>query len=160
MYRIDTRLAQRKEPKFSKQSQTQSFSMILSHQSVLKEWCPQRHKESCTLKLVGRHVLCERLPLKDIWRRHWKTDASASSSSTNPIQQKRKDHQAGTGSPVTTRDRVRFDHENTSKHVGKDNVKCDPARTGEPFARNAHLDLAGTGCPVPCDVGTIDCRVH
>ena len=51
---------------FSKRGQTQSFSMIFSHQSVLKEWCPQRHKKSCTQKLVGRHLLCQRLPLKTI----------------------------------------------------------------------------------------------
>ena len=32
-----------------------------SHQSVLKEWCPQRHKKSNTQEVRSRHVLCPRL---------------------------------------------------------------------------------------------------
>ena len=53
----------------SKQGQTQLFSTTLSHHSVLKEWCPQRHKTSFSMKCISRHVQCQRLLSKIIDKR-------------------------------------------------------------------------------------------
>ena len=85
------------------------------------------------------------VPHKDIWRKDWKTDAAASSNTTQPIQLKRRDQLAGTGRPVILKNRVEFDQENASQHVRKDNVQCDQRSTGRPVA---------------CDVGTRDFRIQ
>ena len=67
---------------FTKQGHTQSFSTTLSHQSVLKEWCPQRRKKSFATNVISRHV-GRRIGIL------MKQQAS-SSSSTQPTQSKKK----------------------------------------------------------------------
>ena len=52
---------------------------------------------------------------------------------------------------------IKKTHQNMSEKTTK---KCDPASTGEPVARNDHLDLASTECRVACDVGTLAFRIQ
>ena len=82
--------------------------------------------------------------LRDNLQKDWNSDAAARSSSTQPTQSKRNPL-ANTERPVTLKNRVGFDQENTSEHVRKDNVQCDQASTGRPVA---------------CDVGTLDFRIQ
>ena len=117
--------------------------MTLSHQPVLKEWCPGRHKKSSTKTFRSPRPV-PTVTLRDLWQKDWNSDAAASSSSTQPTQSKRN-QLASTERPVTLKNPVGFDQENTSEHVRKDNVQCDQASTGRPVA---------------CDVGTLDFRIQ
>ena len=55
-----------------------SFSMIFSHQSVLKEWCHQKTQEVLHTKTCRSPPPVPTVTLKDNWRKDLKIDAAAS----------------------------------------------------------------------------------
>ena len=130
VYWVNIRLAQRKAPTFF---QTRSNAIILY--DTLPSFCIERVVSTKTQEALYNKAYQSPRPvptvtLKDNWQKDWKHDAAASSSSTKPIQLNQEDQLACRAEPVRVRDRVRFDQEITSKHVEKDNVKCDLASTG------------------------------
>ena len=142
VYWVDIRLAQRKGLKFF---QTKWNAIILY--DTLPPICIERLVSTKTQEVVYNKIYRSPRPvptvtLSDNWQKDWNSDAAASSSSTQPTQSKRN-QLASTVWPVTLKNRVGFDQENTSEHVRKDNVQCDQARTRRTVA---------------CDVGTLDFR--